>query len=179
MREQWITLHLLVAAFFTPILLLIAISGGLYLVGIKGTSFESDVTVPESATLDPDSGSLKEDVDTLLRNAGIDHNFEYIKRSGSTLTTRPTSRTYYVLKVSEQRVRATRVAPALQKRLIELHKGHGPLAFKQLQRVTAIGLIFAILAGLWLGLSAADLWRKAAIATGAGLVVTLGLAFLL
>ena len=179
MRQLWINLHLYVAAFLTPILLIIAISGGLYLIGIKGTIDETDVTLSADATLDLDSGTLKEDVDDLLRGAGIEHSFEYIKRSGSTLTTRPTSRTYYVLKVSDDGVVATRAEPDLQKRLIELHKGHGPLAFKQLQRITAVGLIFAILAGLWLGLSDAELRRKAAVATGAGLLVSLGLGFLL
>ena len=69
--------------------------------------------------------------------------------------------------------------PDLQKRLIELHKGHGPLAFKWLQRITAIGLIFAILAGLWLALSERELWRHGAIATGAGLVVAVVLGFFL
>lgn len=179
MRQLWINLHLYVAAFFTPILLLIAISGGLYLIGIKGTTDDTDVPLSADATLDLESGSLKEDVDALLRGAGVEHSFEYIKRSGSTITTRPTSRTYYVLEVTDDGVQATRAVPDLQKRLIELHKGHGPLVFKQLQRVTAVGLIFAILAGLWLGLSDSGLWRKAAVATGVGLLVTLGLGFLL
>ena len=179
MRQLWINLHLWVAAFFTPILLLIAISGGLYLIDVKGTTVETDISLPADALVDLEAEDLKEQVDELLRGAGIEHSFEYIRRSGSTLTTRPTSRTYYVVNVTEDGVQAARVVPDLQKRLIELHKGHGPLAFKQLQRITAVGLIFAILAGLWLALSAADLWRHGAIATGAGLVVTVVLAFFL
>lgn len=93
MRQLWINLHLCVAAFFTPVLLIIVISGGLYLVGVKGTVAKTDVPSPADATLDLDSGHLKEQVGGLLRDAGIEHSFEYIKRSGSTLTTRPTSRT--------------------------------------------------------------------------------------
>ena len=104
MRQHGINLHLWVAAFFTPILLLIAISGGLYLVGVKGTTVDTAVELPADATLDPKSADLKADVDALLRSAGIDHSFEYIKKSGSTLTTRPTSRTYYVLKVTDNGV---------------------------------------------------------------------------
>ena len=179
MRELWINLHLWVAAFFTPILLIIAISGGLYLVGVKGTTVDTAVSLPADTKLDPKSSNLKADVDALLRKAGIEHSFEYIKKSGSTLTTRPTSRTYYVLNVTEEGVQATRAVPDLQKRLIELHKGHGPLAFKWLQRITAIGLIFAVLAGLWLALSERELWRHGAIATGAGLVVAIVLGFFL
>ena len=179
MRQLWINVHLYVAAFFTPILLLIVISGGLYLIGIKGTTDNTDVPLSADATLDLESGSLEQDVDALLRGAGIEHSFEYINRSGSTLTTRPMSRTYYVFKVTDDGVQATRAVPDLQKRLIELHKGHGPLVFKQLQRATAVGLIIAILAGLWLGLSDTGLWREAAIATASGLLVTLGFGFLL
>ena len=37
MRNFWISLHLYAAAFLAPLLLFVAISGGLYLVGIKGT----------------------------------------------------------------------------------------------------------------------------------------------
>ncbi len=179
MRQLWINLHLCVAAFITPVLLIIAISGGLYLIGIKGKTVKTNIPMPANSNLNLKSGDLKGDVDKLLRGAGIDHSFEYIKRSGSTLTTRPTSRTYYVLNVTEKGVKASRVLPDMQKRLIELHKGHGPLAFKQFQRITALGLIFAMFAGLWLGLSDTDLRRQTAIATGAGLLVSLWLAFFL
>ena len=179
MREHWINMHLWVAAFFTPVLLIVAISGGLYLVGIKGATVDTAVTLPADAKLDPKSSNLEADVDALLRQAGIEHSFEYIKKSGSTLTTRPTSRTYYVFRVTDGGVQATRAVPDLQKRLIELHKGHGPLAFKWLQRITAIGLIFAMLAGLWLAFSSADQWRRGAITTGAGLVVAVVLGFFL
>ena len=178
MRQNWINLHLWVAAFFTPILLIIAISGGLYLVGIKGTTVEIPISLPAEAALDPKSATLKADVDALLQGAGIEHSFEYIKKSGSTLTTRPTSRTYYVFSVGEDGVQANRHVPDLQKRLIELHKGHGPLAFKWLQRITAVGLVFAMLAGLWLAYSEAGLRRHGAISAGAGLAVTLVLGFL-
>ena len=65
MRQHGINLHLWVAAFFTPILLLIAISGGLYLVGVKGTTVDTAVELPADATLDPKSADLK----SLLQNS--------------------------------------------------------------------------------------------------------------
>ena len=43
-------------------------------------------------SLDLDSATLEEDVRRLLAGQGIDHRFEYLKVSGNTLTTRPTSR---------------------------------------------------------------------------------------
>ena len=38
MRATIIKLHLFVAAFFAPILLMVAVSGGLYLIGSKGAT---------------------------------------------------------------------------------------------------------------------------------------------
>ena len=40
-RKQLLTLHMYVAAFFAPAVFLVAISGGLYLAGVKG-SVEQD-----------------------------------------------------------------------------------------------------------------------------------------
>ena len=63
MRQLWINLHLCIAAFFTPVLLIIVISGGLYLVGVKGTVVETEVSLPANATLDLDAGDLEGQVD--------------------------------------------------------------------------------------------------------------------
>ena len=46
MRATIIKLHLFVAAFFAPILLMVAVSGGLYLIGSKGTTERITLMVP-------------------------------------------------------------------------------------------------------------------------------------
>ena len=46
MRNLWINLHLYLAAFLAPGLLVMAISGGLYLIGITGTLSSTPVSVP-------------------------------------------------------------------------------------------------------------------------------------
>ena len=177
MRNLWINLHLYMAAFFAPTLLLLAISGGLYLIGVKGTVSSTPVAVPTGTVINLASPSLEADVRALLRNLGIVHDFEYVRKSGDTLFTRPTSRTYYEISVANNSVEVKRNVPDLQKRMIELHKGHGPLLFKDFQKILAVGLLFLVFSGLRLGLSSAGL-RMKTIATGVGgLVIFLILAF--
>ena len=67
--------------------------------------------------------------------------------------------------------------PSLQSRMIELHKEHGPSAFKTFQKAFAVGLIFIILSGLWLGISAARLRRSTLLTATAGAVMFVLLLF--
>ena len=178
-RYFWTLLHLSVAAFLAPVVLLMAVSGGLYLFGIKGKVTETPVDLAPGATLDLAATDLEAAVRQLLAGAGIEHHFEYLKREDGTLTTRPTSRVHYVLRVDQDGVRATRSEPNLQKRLIELHKGHGPTAFKTLQKVVAAGLLVVVSTGFWLGLSAVGSRVRMAAIGGAGLLLFILLAFIL
>ena len=178
-RHFWATLHLSVAAFLAPVVLLMAVSGGLYLLGVKGKVTEIPVDLPSDAALDLAAADLDAAVRQLLADAGIEHHFEYLKRENGTLTTRPTSRVHYVVHAGQDGVRATRNEPDLQKRLIELHKGHGPTAFKTLQKILAAGLLVILGSGFWLGLSAAGLRTRMASIGGAGLLLFILLAFVL
>ena len=76
-------------------------------------------------------------------------------------------------------MQVTRNEPDLQKRLIELHKGHGPTAFKTLQKVMAAGLLVVVSTGFWLGLSAVGLRAHMAITSAAGLLLFIVLAFVI
>ncbi len=176
-RSTWVNIHLYLAAFLSPMLLLVAISGGLYLLGYKGTTEATPVEFPADIKIDIDSPTLDGEVYTALRQAGINHDFEYIRKSGSTLTTRPTSKGYYVLQVSKRDITVTRHDPDLQKVLIELHKGHGPLLFKDFQKFLSVGLMVIVLSGFWLGLTSPGLRFQSVGLAGAGLLVFLMLAF--
>ena len=178
-RNFWTTLHLCVAAFLAPLVALMAVSGGLYLLGIKGKVTETPVGLAPDASLDLAAPGLEAAVRQLLADAGIEHRFEYLKREDGTLTTRPTSRVFYVLRVEQDGVRMTRNEPDVQKRLIELHKGHGPTAFKTLQKILAAGLLVIVGTGFWLGLSAVGLRARMATISAAGLLLFIVLAFVL
>jgi hypothetical protein len=174
-RRLFITVHLYLSSFFAALVLLVAMTGGLYLAGFKGSMAETtvatlsgqDYTLPEEAT--------KADVERLLAAAGVeDFPFEYVRQSGARAYTRPTSEAHYLIEARGRGdIRVVRREPDLQARLMELHKGHGPGHFKTLQKVFALGLLFVILSGLWLGLSAPRLRRNPALSFGAGLGVFL------
>lgn len=168
-RKLLITIHMYLAAFFAPAVLLVAISGGLYLAGIKGEVAQETIYNSATATIDTQSTTLKADVTALLAEAGVEsYNYEYVKVNGANLYTRPTSSDHYIIKLKDSGVEVLHARPSLQSRMIELHKGHGPAAFKTFQKVFAVALIFIILSGLWLGISAARLRRSTLLTTAAG-----------
>ena len=171
-RKLLITIHMYLAAFFAPAVLLVAISGGLYLIGVKGEVEKEQIYTSTDTTIDSKSTSLYDDVTAVLAAAGVQsYSFEYVKVSGTTLYTRPTSANHYIIKSQDGALTVIHARPNLQSRMIELHKGHGPSAFKTFQKVFAVGLIFIILSGLWMGISAARLRRSTLLTATAGAVV--------
>ena len=177
-RSLLIRLHLYAAAFLSPAFLFVAISGGLYLVGVKGSVEQTVVGVPSQLALDPSSESLYEDVQKVLLAAGISHDFEYVKVKGEMLLTRPTSRNFYKLDMQPEGLVVSYNEPSIQSKLIELHKGHGPELFKTFQKVIAVGLLFVVLSGFWLGVSALGLRRNTLILSGSGAILFALLALL-
>lgn len=177
-RKLLITIHMYLSAFFAPAVLLVAISGGLYLLGIKGTVDQETIYKSNQTTIDSESASLHTDVAGLLADAGVkSYNYEYVKISGTDLYTRPTSSDHYIIKTTKDGVEVIHARPSIQKSMIELHKGHGPLAFKTFQKAFAVGLIFIILSGLWLGISAKRLRRSTLITAASGTLVFAWLLF--
>jgi hypothetical protein len=77
---------------------MIAVSERLYLFGGKGTPNKTKIGIPNNVTIDLNHPLLETSVRSLFQEVGIEHNFEYIKRSGAVLVTiriglRPTLRT--------------------------------------------------------------------------------------
>lgn len=178
-RKLFISIHLYLSSFFAAAVILVAVSGGLYLLGVKGSVEESQVATVAKSTFALPQNPDRDDVAALLAAAKVsDFEFEYLRVSGKRIFTRPTSETHYVIETGGPALTILRRDPDLQARMIELHKGHGPTAFKTFQQVFALGLVFIILSGLWLGLSAPRLVRRTAISFGAGLILFLGLVFI-
>lgn len=172
-RSLLIKIHLYLSSFFAVLVLLVAFSGGMYLVGVKGATATTEIaSLDGGAALMADAG--KAAVSGALARAGIeDFGFDYVITRGDTLYTRPTSRVYYGLTVDGDAVTVTRNEPSFQKRLQELHFGHGPSLYREFQKVFAAGMLFIILSGLWLGLSSARLRRNTLVSCGAGVLVFL------
>lgn len=176
-RILLIKLHLYLSAFFSAAIILVAVSGGLYLIGIKGSIEQTLVgtlaTTGEQLSEDPNEANVQ----AALASLGVtDFEFEYVKQKGSQLITRPTTRPFYTLDISGDEAVVQYNKPSLQKRMIELHMGHGPIAYKTYQQVFAAGMLFIILTGLWLGLSSARLRLPTAVISGAGVILFLWLA---
>lgn len=174
-RSLFITIHLYLSSFFAAVVVLVAFSGGMYLLGIKGSLATTEVgTLTGGAKLMADPS--KEAVLDALATVGVsDFSFDYVITRGDTLITRPTSRTYYGLTVDGDAVTVTRNTPSFQKRMQELHFGHGPSLYREFQKVFAAGMVFIIMSGVWLGLSSTRLRRRTLIAVGSGLLVFFGL----
>jgi hypothetical protein len=174
-RSLFITIHLYLSSFFAAVVVLVAFSGGMYLLGIKGSTETTEVGAIGGGTAlmaDPS----KEAVLAALSGAGVEgFDFDYVITRGDTLYTRPTSRTYYGLTVDGDAVTVTRNEPSFQKRMQELHFGHGPSLYREFQKVFAAGMVFIILSGVWLGLSSSRLRKQTLIAVGSGLLVFFGL----
>lgn len=152
LRRLLIWLHLAFASFTLPFLLLVAVTGALYVNGSKGSVSSAAIELPSGTSLDMKSDSLKADVKTLLKAQGVDVRVQKLKISGNTIITRPSSEPYAELKVSSTGVEGKLQTPDLHRKLVELHKGHGPKAFKLYQTLAAITLIFVSLGGVLIGL---------------------------
>ena len=172
-RTLLIKLHLYLSAFFSAAIILVAVSGGLYLIGIKGSVEQAPVNILDGGrTLmaDPSHNAVSQ----ALYRAGVSgFEFEYVKQKGAQLITRPTTRPFYTLDIQEDEITVQYNEPSLQKRMIELHMGHGPTAYKRYQQVFAAGMLFIMLSGLWLGLSSARLRLSTALISGSGLITFL------
>jgi len=178
-RKTLVTLHLLFAGFLTPAFLMLAITGGNYLLGNKGEVFSAPLVLKDGAALDFESDTIKDDVIKLLSESGIDYDFEYVKpRGAGKVHLRPTSRPYIELKQTDAGLTATMNTPNLQGSFMELHKGHGPKLFKLYQKLVALGLIGVVLGGFLVGILAPAYRRKTLIATGLGTVIFFAIAML-
>ena len=170
-RTVLIKLHLYLSAFFSAAIILVAVSGGLYLIGVKGSVEQTPVgSIASGQQLLTDPSQRA--VGNVLASLGVTgFEFDYVKQKGTQLITRPTTRPFYTLDIRGDQVIVQYNQPSLQKRMIELHMGHGPSAYKTYQQVFAAGMLFIILSGVWLGLSSAHLRMRTALAVGSGLLL--------
>jgi len=158
-----------------PILVVIAVSGGLYLMGYKGTVETTSLYKGQLSEFDAKTKDLEAEVTRFLKTQGIEADFDYVKKGGNNVFTRPTSREYYVIqtkaKGNDQGIELFHNKPDFIKTIVELHKGHGPTIFKTFQKFVALGLLVVLLSGLWLGLTAPRL-KKVTIGLASGGIAT-------
>lgn len=176
-RRLFVLAHLWLAGFLAPAFLLVAISGGLYLLGNSGNFKTEDVTLPADASLNFESPTLDSDVREFLSTADIDQKFEYIRNRGTVIQLRPTSRPHLEFRQTDDGLTAIRKVPDFQGTLMELHKGHGPSWFKFYQKLVALGLIGVVFGGILVGFLAKAYRRQTSIAVVIGSLIFVFLAF--
>lgn len=178
-RKYLVLAHLWLAGLMAPAFALHAISGGLYLMDMKGNAAKERVSLPEGSALDFKSATLEADVRVLLKTASLKHDFEYVKNRGNLIQLRPTSNTYLEFKQTSQGLSATRVKPDTVRSMMELHKGHGPQLFKSYQKLVALLLLGVIFGGILVGLMAKAYQRQTTIALIIGVIVFVLIGFVI
>lgn len=152
-RSLLVKVHIALTLFFLPFLLLMPLSGTLYLLGEKGTQIQSPAFKVFGEI--PRDGGSEEFWRQEFAKRKLGFSFEYIKSKGSALIFRPSSRAHYIAKITDTGATVSLLEPDLAKMLMELHKGHGPGLFKKLQTAFGIGLLLVVLSGLFLAVSIA------------------------
>ena len=174
-RKLIVTIHLYLAAFFTPVLLITAISGGLYLLGIKGNQESQVIYQGPSDTFNIQAEDINSQVNDFLTQNQLTQDYDYLLKRGNRIITRPTSKEYLVFQVKEQDLTVTRHTPDFVLKIVELHKGHGPSMFKTLQKFMALGIIFILLSGFYLGISSPKLRTNTLVISSTGTLLFLAL----
>lgn len=167
-RKVVIKIHLLLAGFFLPYLLIMPLSGTLYLLGEKGSEIK---TLAFSVNKLVPSDNKEEFFRQIFKDQNANYDFEYIKGDSLNFLFRPTTSTYYQAKVSGETIHFYKVEPNLVRRLVELHKGHGPQFMRYFEIAFGIGLILITLSGIWLAFVVRDYRHSMGIATLIGVFI--------
>ena len=157
-------------------MIITAISGGLYLFGEKGTTQKEILYSGVSTEFNVNAQDVKLELTKVLQKFGEDASFETANGGSDFFFTRPTSKTFYVFEIKDEHLEFAKQTPNLNEIIVELHKGHGPKAFKIFQQILAIGLLFIVVSGLWLSLSSPMLRNKSLLASSLGGAIFLTLA---
>ncbi len=152
LRNILVTIHLYAAALLAPAFLLVAISGGLYLADVKGGTKDTPIAIPAGTKFDTESPTFEADVRTFLKAQKVDVDFEYIRARGDSFTTRPTSRPHVAFEEKDGQLTAKYVMPEPLNALMEIHKGHGPRAYRIFGMLAGLAMFIVVMGGLLIGL---------------------------
>ena len=177
-RKLIVTIHLALAAFFAPVLIVTGISGGLYLISEKGDVEKQLIYKGEISNFSFETDKRENSIRSFLKEQDIQYEFEYVRVNTNFSMTRPTSKPYYSFTLKNNHLIVNKHTPNFVASIIELHKGHGPTLFKTFQKLMAIGLFLILISGLYLGLSSPMYRNKTLLISGAGLISFLLLIFM-
>lgn len=170
-RPLLIQIHLGLASLYLPLLLMMPLTGGLYLLGFKGSETKTEAFKIESP-LPAEKSEWRAFFEQQFENQKIDFQFEQIKEAGNDFLFRPSTRTYYsATKNADSTLTFYKIEPDLLKKLIEIHKGHGPQLMKWFEISFGVALILTALSGLWLSITVPKFRKITWIAFSVGTVL--------
>ena len=158
-RKKIIYIHLTLASFFLPFLLLMPVTGTLYIWDMKGEMgkeeiFRTNEKPPE------DNDALADFFRQQISAKGFKADFETVRANKGDFTFRPSSRDHFSASTENGELVVYQLKPSFLKRLIELHKAHGPEFMRWVESAFGIFLVLITLSGLWLSLTI-PAYRKA------------------
>jgi len=173
-RLTLIKLHLYFSGVALIFMTLMALSGSMHL--LLGDETER---VEKIKSLTLETPLNKDELTTLfaseLKKVNPSYQYDYIKGSDLTQTSRPTSRTYYSIKLEQGLLIIRKHTPSLLKRLMEFHKGHGPRISRPILGTLGLIVVLALMSGFWLGWTAPNLRKITLITMLSGGTIYFGL----
>jgi len=163
LRATLRNLHLYTAAFLVPFIFLMALSGGLEILGVKGTISRQLIHKINTDKLNFNSPTITQDVIDLFKELAIDARITRLRRRNRSLYTRPSYAGYYGLKIRDGYIKIYQYTPDIVRRLMTLHKGGGPAIYQFYQKLMVFGLLLILSIGLWLGLTSVKTRKNSAI----------------
>lgn len=172
-RKIMIYAHLMIGSLFLPLMLLMPLTGSLYIWGYSG-----DVVKTEAFRVAGEVPKDEKEQDVffkdIFKKQNVDFEYEYIRSGKGDYTFRPTTRIHYSAVQEGAEIVFTKVEPTLLRRLVELHKGHGPKLMRWFESAFGIALILVTLSGIWLAITVKTYRKATLLSFGLGL----GLIFL-
>lgn len=174
MRRTLTTLHLALAAFFFPVALMFAVTGGLYTLEIKSGYDETRRPLPVDEPLKPELGPLVVLVEQELQAAGIapPSGGASVKKAGTSFELEWTGVARdVVLRPTADPLKAELVIKDTKpwRHLVQLHKAKGSDIAKAISVAWAIGLVAILGSGMVMAWTAPPFRRLAVRASVAGL----------
>ncbi|MDQ7004343.1 MAG: hypothetical protein Q9N67_05280 [Ghiorsea sp.] len=180
-RRILVKLHLIMAAVALPLLLMFAITGGLYTLEYKPNLEKKEYRVTMNTPLNGDVEQMKNIVRQVLSEHDLNEPMGKVKvkRSGRHYKMKWSGKNHSVsLRASsrDNRVAVIEVKiPSSYHRLMSLHKGKGGDLFDAFAIAMSIFVVFILLTGVWIGLKTATYKALTVKALGVGSLLFLAM----
>lgn len=169
MRKFVLKSHLILACFFTPYIILVAISGTAYLSGFKGEFHQTELQQFD-IDLPMDRKDQEKALSQKIKSFGYELSYDYVKFAGNKKIFRPSSKEHFMVESEGSSHTLFLVKPNFLRSLMELHFGHGPKLFKQISILFGVCLLLILISGILLGLWSRAFRKTSIIGVGIGVI---------